>query len=158
MGSGLAWGDYDNDGYPDLFLVNFRGSIFSETVDPEAGRSVLYRNNGDGTFTDVSRQSGLGLATYGMGASWGDYDNDGDLDLYLSNYGPNMRFRNAGNGTFEDVTAVAGGEDDRFSAGSAWGDYDNDGHIDLYVTTYVDFVYREEDRDTGTRQYGSEIP
>jgi hypothetical protein len=158
MGSGLAWGDYDNDGYPDLFLVNFRGSIFSEAVDPEAGRSVLYRNNGDGTFTDVSRQAGLGLATYGMGASWGDYDNDGDLDLFLTNYGPNILYRNDGNGTFEDVTAVAGVEDDRFSAGSAWGDYDNDGNIDLYVTTYVDFVYREEDRDAGTRQYGSVIP
>ena len=158
MGSGLAWGDYDNDGYPDLFLVNFHASIFSTATDPESGKSALYRNNGDGTFNDVTAQAGLGLATFGMGAAWGDYDNDGDLDLYLRNYGPNMLYRNDGDGTFEDVTAATGLEDERFSAGSTWGDYDNDGHIDLYVTAYVDFVFSEEDRDTATRQYGSEIP
>jgi len=165
MGSGLAWGDYDDDGFPDLFLVNFRGSIFGEGNEGDnpgekggAGKSRLYHNNGDGTFSDVSSQSGLSLASYGMGASWGDYDNDGDLDLYLTNYGPNILYRNMGDGRFEDVTKTAGVGDDRFSAGSAWGDYDRDGHIDLYVTTYVDFVFREEDRHAGTRQYGSEIP
>ncbi len=158
MGSGVAWGDYDGDGDPDLFLVNFRGSILETDVEPPAGHSALYRNNGDGTFTDVTIIGGLSRATYGMGASWADYDSDDDVDLFLTNYGPNVLYRNDGDGTFTDVTEQAGVVDDRFSAGSSWSDYDNDGDIDLYVTTYVDFVYRETDYDQVTRHYGSETP
>lgn len=158
MGSGLAWGDYDGDGDPDLFLVNFRGSILSGDADQGPGRSALYRNDGDGTFTDVTAAAGLERATFGLAASWADYDDDGDLDLYLTNYGPNLLYRNEGDGTFTDVTALAGVADDRFSAGSAWSDYDNDGDIDLYVSNYVNFVYGDQDLGRATRQYASETP
>ena len=155
MGSGLAWGDYDNDGDPDLFLVNFKGSILE---DSPAGRPALYRNEGDGTFTDVTEAVGLGEPVFGLGACWGDYDGDGDLDLYLSNYGANRLYRNDGPDGFRDVTPQARVGDARFSAGCAWADYDRDGDIDLYVTNYVDFVFRPEDRERAMRQYGTEIP
>ena len=161
MGPGLAWGDYDDDGDWDLFLVNFRGSIL-ETGGPDGlggqGRSSLYRNDGSGRFTEVSREAGVDRASFGLAAAWGDYDNDSDLDLYLTNYGPNILYRNNGDGTFTDVTEEAGVGDDRFSTGCAWGDYDRDGLIDLYVSTYVRFVYHDADRARSTRQYGSEIP
>ncbi|MAE60779.1 MAG: hypothetical protein CMJ49_05410 [Planctomycetaceae bacterium] len=159
MGSGLAWGDYDGDGDADLFLVNFFGSIFDPIpADADTGRCALYRNDGNGRFSDVSRIAGLDLACFGMAGAWGDYDNDGDLDLYLTRYGPNSLFQNNGDGTFTDVTDAAGVSDDRFSAGSAWGDYDRDGDIDLYVCNYVEFVYRDADAERSTRQYGSETP
>jgi hypothetical protein len=159
MGSGLAWGDYDNDGDPDLFLVNFRGSIQEPTPgDPALGRHALYRNDGKGRFTEVTVEAGFTQPTYGQGAAWGDYDNDGDLDLYLTNYGPNQLHRNNGDGTFTDVTALAGVGDDGFSSACAWGDYDNDGHIDLYVSTYVHFKHRQGDQARVSKQYGSEIP
>ncbi len=156
MGSGLAWGDYDDDGDPDLFLVNFSGSILD--ADPVGGRHALYRNEGGGRFSDVTEQAGLAKPSYGQGAAWGDYDNDGDLDLYLTNYGPNRLYRNEGDGRFTDVTDPAGVGDPGFSSAAAWGDYDNDGHIDLYVSTYVLFEHREADQARVSRQYGSEIP
>jgi enediyne biosynthesis protein E4 len=155
MGSGLAWGDYDGDGYVDLFLTNFGGSIQTSSSIP--GRSALYRNTGDGTFVDVTEVQGLSQPTYGMSASWADYDNDGDLDLYLCNYGQNILYRNDA-GWFVDVTDQAGVPAETFSAGSAWGDYNHDGHVDLYVTSYVDFQYRESDAEQVTRHYGSETP
>jgi hypothetical protein len=170
MGSGLAWGDYDNDGDSDLFLVNFYGTILepipdnhpqegSPTQGPSAqGRCALYRNDGDGRFTNVSQQAGVDHACYGLAAAWGDYDNDGDLDLYVTSYGANALFHNNGDGTFVDVTPTAGVGDPRFSAGCAWTDYDQDGHIDLYVCNYVKFDFHEEDRDRLSRQFGSEIP
>ncbi len=143
MGSGLAWGDYDQDGDADLFLVNFRSSILSKRPNPAsvAGRCALYRNNGDGSFTDVSKAARVDLALFGMGAAWGDYDNDSDLDLYVTAYGPNHLLENDGHGTFSDVTESAGVGDTRFSAGCAWCDYDRDGWIDLYVCTYTKFEY-----------------
>ena len=159
MGSGLAWGDYDNDGDSDLFLVNFHGSILKPIPEtPAAGRCALYRNDGNGTFTDVSREAGLDLACFGLAAAWGDYDNDGYLDLYVTSYGPNSLFRNHGDGTFVDVTQSAGVGDPRFSAGCSWADYDRDGHPDLYVCNYVNFDYRPEDRNRSSLQFGSEIP
>ncbi len=157
MGSGLAWGDYDNDGDPDLFLVNFAGPIL-ESLSAQSGRSALYRNEGSGRFIDVSQSAGLDWTGFGMAACWGDYDNDEDLDLYLSGYGPNHLYRNKGDGSFEDVTETAGVGDARFSAGCGWADYDRDGNIDLYVSNYVDFVLRDADRSRSARQYGSEIP
>ena len=159
MGSGLAWGDYDDDGDPDLYLVNFRGSILEDgSPDGTEGRSALYRNDGNGRFTDVSADSGLDASAFGMGAAWGDYDNDDDLDLYVTNYGPNVLYRNNGDGTFTDVTETAGVGDARFGAGCAWGDYNRDGWIDLYVCNYVKFVYRDADRMRTDRQYDSETP
>jgi len=159
MGSGLAWGDYDNDGDPDLFLVNFYGSILEPIPDnTEKGRPALYRNEGHGRFTEVSNKVGLDKASFGLAAAWGDYDNDGDLDLYITNYGSNLLYRNNGEGTFSDVTTQAGVGDSGFSAGCGWGDYDNDGHIDLYVTTYVAFEYHAEDAAIISQQHGSEIP
>lgn len=154
MGSGLAWGDYDNDGDYDLFLVNFRGSIRETGM----AQPSLYRNEGDGTFTEVTIAAGLQRATYGMGATWADFDDDDNLDLYLTNYGPNILYRNLGDGSFVDVTENAGIGGDSFSAGSAWGDYDNDGDIDLYVTNYVEFDDSEMTNQQSTRQYGSEMP
>ncbi len=152
MGSGLAWGDYDNDGDPDLFLVNFCGSILDpDATESEDGRCALYRNDGNRRFTDVSREAGVDRSLFGMAAAWGDYDNDGDLDLYVTAYGSNVLFCNNGDSSFTDMTDVAGVGDDRFSAGCAWGDYDRDGWIDLYVCTYVRFEYREQDRTRARR-------
>ncbi|MCH7547070.1 MAG: VCBS repeat-containing protein, partial [Planctomycetes bacterium] len=159
MGSGVAWGDYDNDGDPDLFLVNFHGSILDPIPDhPQRGRCALYRNDLNGTFTDVSAEAGLDIALFGMAASWGDYDNDDDLDLYITAYGRNLLFENNGDGTFTDITEAAGVGDESFSAGCAWTDYNGDGLIDLYVCNYVQFVHRKGDASRNTRQYGSEIP
>ncbi len=93
-----------------------------------------------------------------MGASWADYDNDGDLDLYVTAFGPNALYENLGDGRFGDVTAAAGVQDDRFGTGCSWSDYDRDGHLDLYVANYVDFVYREADQRRTERQYATEQP
>ncbi|MGH7522668.1 MAG: FG-GAP-like repeat-containing protein [Gemmatimonadales bacterium] len=140
MGSGAAWGDYDNDGWPDLFLVNVAGPV---TLPPDSlqrspARCALYHNNRDGTFTDVTEQSGLALRIWGMGAEWGDYDNDGRLDLAVSAYGANVLFHNDGDGTFTNVSTASGiGGKRGFWSGVAWADYDRDGFLDLYVTGYV---------------------
>lgn len=159
MGSGLAVGDYDGDGDEDVYVVNFAGSIHADASRDreEQGANRLYANRGDGTFVDVTDETGVGLSAFGMGAAWGDYDNDGDLDLYVTNYGPNVLYRNDGT-RFRNVTDQAGVGDAGFSSGCAWGDYDRDGHIDLYVCSYVDFVRRPGDRHRTMRQYGSEIP
>lgn len=163
MGSGLAWGDYDNDGDPDLFAVNFMGGITPQDyadrdTDSKPGRHALYRNDGSGGFSDVSRESGFSQPDFGLGAAWGDYDNDGNLDLYISSYGPNRLYRNNGDLTFTDVSDQAGVGDESFSASVAWGDYNRDGHLDLYVTNYVHFVYRATDKERASRQYEAEIP
>jgi hypothetical protein len=130
MGSGAAWGDYDNDGNLDLYLVNGSGSSVG---------NVLYHNNRDGTFTDVTGQAGVGYRGHGMGAVFADIDNDGDLDLYLTNNGPNVLYRNNGDGTFTDISREAGVGDPRWSTGAAFADIDNDGDLDLYVANYLEF-------------------
>jgi hypothetical protein len=159
MGSGLAWGDFDNDGDADLFLVNFYGSILEPIPDNASnGNHALYRNDGNGKFTDVAEAAGLKQPSFGLAAAWGDYDNDGDLDLYITNYGANQLYRNDSNGTFTDVTKQAQVGDINFSTGCVWGDYDNDGNIDLYVANYVEFDYRAADIEQASSQYGSEIP
>ncbi|HWP39133.1 MAG TPA: CRTAC1 family protein [Gemmatimonadales bacterium] len=142
MGSGVAWGDYNNDGWPDVFLVNLAGPITlsADDVRRSPARCALYHNNGDGTFTDVSERAGVDLRAFGMGAEWGDYDNDGWLDLVVSTYGENVLYRNNGDGTFSDRTKAAGLAGKRgFWSGVAWGDYDRDGWLDLYVTGYVKY-------------------
>jgi len=135
-GGGVAWIDYDNDGFPDLFLVN--GATFETWRQGTSPRSRLYHNNGDGTFTDVSERSGLDHTGWGMGVCVGDYDNDGFDDLYVTYYGGNVLYHNNGNGTFTDVTQKAGVGSHGWGMGCAFGDYDNDGQLDLYVANYLD--------------------
>jgi hypothetical protein len=135
MGPGVAFIDYDNDGWPDIFLVNgmdWPGHIQKHT-SPK-----LYHNNHDGTFTDVTHKAGLDIEMYGMGVAVGDYDNDGYDDLFVTAYGQNHLFHNNGNGTFTDVTQKAGllGPKE-FSTSAAWVDYDKDSHLDLVVANYV---------------------
>jgi Tfp pilus assembly protein PilF len=159
MGSGAAWGDYDNDGWPDLFLVNVVGPITltPEEVRRSPARCALYRNNRDGTFTDVSVAAGVDLGAWGMGAEWADYDNDGWLDLVVSTYGENVLYRNNGDGTFSDRTRAAGlGGKRGFWSGVAWADYDRDGFLDLYVTGYV--KYSRPSEPTAAEQYDVENP
>ncbi len=159
MGSGVACGDYDNDGLIDLFFANIVGSILKPpSTGRTAGSCRLYRNVGGMRFEDVTAGSGVGLLTCAMGAAWGDYDNDGDLDLYVTAFGDNTLFNNLGDGTFVDATGDAGVQDSRFSTGCSWADYDRDGHLDLYVCNYVDFVLRERDRGRTEKQYGTEQP
>jgi enediyne biosynthesis protein E4 len=136
MGSGVVFFDADGDGWQDAFLVNG-----TNWPGRPAARSLptLYRNNHDGTFTDVTSRAGVGVPMYGIGAAAADYDNDGDADLYVTALGPNRLFRNAGNGKFEDVTAKAGVGDPAFSTSALWLDYDNDGRLDLYVANYVEW-------------------
>jgi len=135
MGGGAAFLDYDNDGYLDIYLVNGANLPGSEIREPPTNR--LYRNNGNGTFTDVTDKAGVGDGHYGMGCCVGDYDNDGNRDIYITNFGRNTLYRNNGDGTFTDVTELAGVGDDRFSAGCAFADYGNDGRLDLFVANYV---------------------
>lgn len=159
MGSGVAVGDFDADGWPDLFFVNFAGNVLQDApFDKSRGRARLYRNVKGRRFEDVTQSSGIDFVGYGMGAAWGDYDNDSDLDLYITALGDNVLYQNQGDGTFVDVTARAGVADTRFSAGCSWGDYDRDGHIDLYVCNYVDFVFRESERGAVKVQYATEQP
>ena len=161
MGSGAAWGDYDDDGWPDLFLVNMAGPV---TLSPDSlqrspASCALYRNNRDGTFTDVSAQAGVDLRIWGMGAEWGDYDNDGRIDLAVSAYGTNVLFHNSGDGTFTNVSQRSGiGAPRGFWSGVAWGDYDRDGFLDLYVTGYVRYTPPDSGADVWTPQLDEENP
>ena len=142
MGPGVAFIDYDNDGWPDIFLVN--GMDWPGHVQKHS-TPKLYRNNHDGTFTDVTHKAGLDVELFGMGAAVGDYDNDGYDDLFVTAYGQSHLFHNNGNGTFTDVTQKAGllGPKE-FSTSAAWVDYDKDGHLDLVVGNYVQWT-RETD-------------
>jgi enediyne biosynthesis protein E4 len=135
MGSGVCFIDYDNDGWQDIFFVNSMDWPGHKSV----GKSfpALYHNNHDGTFTDVTKEAGLAVETYGQGCAVGDYDNDGFDDLYLTTVGSNHLYHNLGNGKFADVTAKAGVADPGFSSSAIWFDYDNDGKLDLFVTHYI---------------------
>jgi enediyne biosynthesis protein E4 len=139
LGSGVALFDYNNDGLVDVLLVN--GSSFETLANPKLPRSSsrLFRNNGNSTFTDVTKDSGLINDGWGVGVTVGDYDNDGNRDVFITNFGHNALFHNNGDGTFTNVTKEAGLEGGNWSTGCAWGDYDRDGLLDLYVSRYVDF-------------------
>jgi enediyne biosynthesis protein E4 len=150
FGSGVAWIDYDNDGFPDLFFVN----------GAPGASNALYHNNRDGTFTDVTERAGVagtgsglppdlsagalakaGARVYKTGVAVGDFDNDGYLDLYVTAFGPNTLYRNNHDGTFSDVTSAAGvaGPGTEWSTSAGFFDYDHDGYLDLYVVTYLDY-------------------
>ena len=153
MGSGAALFDYDNDGDPDIYLLQSIKLNPSEQAklkypppkDWKPGNR-LFRNElvpgGKLKFTDVTEVAGVGLVAYGMGAATGDYDNDGDVDLYVTNFGSNVLYRNNGNGTFTNVTDQAGVDDPRWSTSAAFVDYDQDGRLDLFVCNYVDFTVK----------------
>jgi len=134
MGIGCAFIDYDNDGYPDILLVN--GKDWTTPGKPSTMK--LYHNNGNGTFTDVTAKAGLAILLYGMGVAVADYDNDGFDDIYVSALGQSHLFHNNGNGTFTDVTKQAGmWGPNEFSTSATWLDYDRDGKLDLIVVNYV---------------------
>jgi enediyne biosynthesis protein E4 len=137
MGSGCAFFDFDGDGWADILLLN--GSDLG-VPKRRATNPALYRNNRNGTFTDVTRAAGLAVDMYAMAATLGDYDNDGDDDLYVSCLGPDRLFQNQGKGIFKDVTAATGLGCSDFGASAAWLDYDRDGWLDLYVANYVEWT------------------
>jgi len=140
-GNGAIILDYDNDGWPDIFLPN--GSTVQGFASDKAPTGQLYHNNHDGTFTDVTSRAGLARPGWGQGGCVGDYDNDGYLDLLVTYWGENVLYRNNGDGTFTDVTAKAGLKTsrDEWSTGCSFVDYDRDGRADLFVVRYVDFSY-----------------
>ena len=137
-GSGVALLDYDNDGWLDIYLLN--GSTFAALKGKEpAPRALLFHNNHDGTFTDVTAKAGVANERWGFGVAVGDYDNDGWPDMYVANYGKNRLYHNNHDGTFTDVAEKAGVTLGGWSAGPTWGDYDHDGRLDLFVPGYVKF-------------------
>lgn len=157
MGTGVGWIDYDQDGLMDLYLVQSAATDAYKPVHPL--RSALYRNNGDGTFTDVTEKAGVsGEGHYGQGVAVGDFDNDGYPDLYVTGYGRAILYHNNGNGTFTDVTAKAGVADEgQWSTSAGWFDFDKDGWLDLVVTNYLDWTPKNNlwcgERAPGYRSY-----
>lgn len=137
-GSGAVFFDYDNDGDLDLYLVN--GADFPGTHSQVAPTNMLYRNDGKGSFTDITAAAGVGDPGYGQGCAAADYDNDGDEDLFVTNLGANVLYQNNGDGTFTDVTTLAGVGDTSWGTSCAFADVDNDGFLDLYVVNYLDFT------------------
>ena len=136
-GAGCAFLDFDNDGWLDIYLVNSGTCDFFDPKPPL--RNALYRNNRDGTFSDVTEKAGVPGGGYGMGVAVGDYDNDGFPDLYVTQYGRSILYRNNGDGTFSDVTQKAGVAAPGWASSAVWFDYDNDGRLDLFVCRFVDF-------------------
>ena len=143
MGPGCAFLDYDGDGRLDIYAVNGHALDGSEPAET----NELYRNLGDGTFREIAREAGADDRGYGVGVTAADYDNDGDADLYITNYGPNVLLRGRGDGTFADHTARAGVGDSLWGTGCAFLDYDNDGLLDLYVANYVEYSLDAEGQD-----------
>ena len=146
-GEGAAFLDYDNDGDQDIYLAN--GSSRKAIKEGKVPHDYLLRNNGDGTFTDVTEKAHLGDTEWSSGVAVGDFDNDGNLDVYLTNFGPNKLYHNNGDGTFTEMGQKAGVADPKWgfpkwSMGAAFGDIDNDGFLDLYVCNFTDFNYQRD--------------
>jgi hypothetical protein len=135
VGAGCAFLDYDNDGWMDIYFVNSGPSDFFTPTAPL--KNALYRNNRDGTFTDVTDKAGVAGGRFGMGVVAADYDGDGNVDLYVTNYGPNILYRNNGNGTFTDVSEKAGVVAPGWSTCATFFDYNNDAKLDLFVSSFV---------------------
>jgi hypothetical protein len=137
LGPGCAFLDYDNDGWMDIYLINSGPSDFYKPAKPL--RNALYKNNRDGTFTDVTEKAGVPGGTFGMGVAVGDYDNDGWPDLFVTSYGNCILYKNNRDGTFTDVTKRAGLATPGWTTSAVWFDYDNDGRLDLFVCCFVDY-------------------
>lgn len=158
MGSGAGFADIDNDGDIDLYIVNIPHP-FTQDASPDSKTNVLYRNNGDGTFTDITHIAGVGHQGYGMGCVFADYDGDGSVDLYVTNYGANVLYRNNGDGTFRDVTKTAGVGCELWSTGAAFADVDGDSALDLYVCNYVTYdLEKLEQMQEESLQSGKPVP
>ena len=150
-GAGCAFFDYDNDGWMDIYLVNSGRCDFFDPNPPL--RNALYHNNRDGTFTDVTEKAGVAGGGYGMGVAVGDYDGDGWLDLYVTQYGRSLLYHNNGDGTFTNVTEKAGVAAPGWGSSAVWFDYDNDGRLDLFVCRFVDFD-KSKNKFCGNREKG----
>jgi hypothetical protein len=142
-GAGAMFFDYDGDGWLDIYFTN---GCWLKNVNDNRGRTLrgkltntLYRNNRDGTFKDVTKEAGVGDKGFGFGCSTADFDNDGDLDFYVLNYGPNVLYRNNGDGTFTDISKESGLANRRWSLSAPWFDYDGDGDLDVYVANYLEY-------------------
>jgi hypothetical protein len=156
MGPGVAFFDYDNDGWMDIFMVNSGASDFYQPQAPL--RNALYKNNRNGTFTDVTEKAGVaGGREFGMGCAIADYDNDGYPDILVTAYGRCTLYRNNGNGTFADVTEKAGLAAPGWTTSAVWFDYDNDGRLDLFLCSFVEFSAKSDvfcgDNKLGKRFY-----
>jgi hypothetical protein len=143
VGSGVALIDFDKDGQLDLYCVNAWALDEEPSQVRRKGRNVLYRNVGQGRFEDVTDQAGVGDESWGCGVCAGDFDNDGHVDLYVTNFGPNRLYRNRGNGTFEEIGEAAGVADPGWGAGACFFDADRDGDLDLYVVNYIECRFEE---------------
>ena len=155
MAGGLAVFDYNNDGRPDIFFTNGAAGLGMKKDDPKYWNR-LFRNDGGWKFTDVTVEAGLAGKGYAMGAAAADFDNDGNVDLFVANVGGSILYRNLGNGKFQDVTAAAGIRDDLWAVAAVWFDYDNDGRLDLWVTHYAKWP-AAMDRYCGDRQKGVRV-
>ena len=153
IGSGCAFLDYDNDGDLDIYLVNGAQHGKSSATDLPL-RNRLFRQESNGTFLDVTETSGLGDRGYGMGVAVGDIDNDGHVDVYVTNYGPDALYHNNGDGTFAEITLQAGIDNPHWGCSVVFFDYNLDGFLDLYVTNYVAYDSPENCMDrSGRRDY-----